>query len=304
MSETLILGTAMWGWTMDRATCFELLDLFYAAGGREVDGATNYPINKDPGAFRLAEKILLEWIDAHQVTDLKVMMKLGSINNMRTPECNLSKSFLLFGLEEYQNTFGENLDTIMIHWDNRDELDQIKETVAALAVARATGYRIGWSGLRCPDQYAEALAENPMPIRIQLKHNILQSAYSHYEAFHGKAQFIAYGINAGGLKLDTDHYRKDGSLKARGGDKESAAAIVSDLQRIVKQAAEKQGNPSPLSMNHLAMIYALQYPGIDQILIGPSRKEQLADCLNWAENIAAYDYSDVFSSLKDLTDAA
>jgi aryl-alcohol dehydrogenase-like predicted oxidoreductase len=48
MPVQLLLGTAMWGWTVSRPTCFDLLDTFYAAGFRQVDAAVNYPINKNP----------------------------------------------------------------------------------------------------------------------------------------------------------------------------------------------------------------------------------------------------------------
>ena len=60
----LILGTAMWGWTTSPAMAMTLLDQFYAAGGRAVDTATNYPINKNPGDFRQAERMLADWIRA------------------------------------------------------------------------------------------------------------------------------------------------------------------------------------------------------------------------------------------------
>jgi len=42
-----LLGTAMWGWTVSRPVCFDLLDTFYAAGFRQIDAAVNYPINKN-----------------------------------------------------------------------------------------------------------------------------------------------------------------------------------------------------------------------------------------------------------------
>ncbi len=98
-SPTLILGTAMWGWTTPRETAFAMLDEWYSRGFREVDTATNYPIDRDPEHFRLAEKILLEWIAAHGVTDLEVMMKIGSVNNLRSPEHLLTKSFILMMLD-------------------------------------------------------------------------------------------------------------------------------------------------------------------------------------------------------------
>lgn len=65
----------------------------------KVDAAVNYPINKNPDDFRAAEHILLDWVRTHGIRDLKITMKLGSLNNLRSPEHNLSKSFLLLNLD-------------------------------------------------------------------------------------------------------------------------------------------------------------------------------------------------------------
>ena len=65
----LILGTALWGWTVPESTCYKLLDRFYEAGFRQIDTATNYPINKDPACFRLSESILINWISTNKVND-------------------------------------------------------------------------------------------------------------------------------------------------------------------------------------------------------------------------------------------
>lgn len=290
----------MWGWTVPRERAFQLLDAFYAAGGREVDGATNYPINKRPEDFRAAENVLIDWVNTHGVTDLKVMMKVGSLNNMRTPDCNLSRAFLLFCLDEYQDKFGPNLDTLMIHWDNRDEAEPVAETVAALRDVHTAGHRVGLSGIRHPALYAEQLAGSAFDVRIQLKHNLLTSDYPRYAPFHGRPRFIAYGINAGGVKLDAAAYRADASLRARGGDTSAEPPIVPALREWLANLPEGE-RPKPQSMNHLGLLYALGRPDIGQVLIGPSRLEQLQDSLDWLAYWKAYDYSDLCEALNEWT---
>ncbi|MEN0006767.1 MAG: aldo/keto reductase, partial [Bacteroidota bacterium] len=197
----LILGTAMWGWTTSPQQCFALLDYFYEAGFREIDAATNYPINKNPADFRKSEQILLEWIKANGINDLKVMIKVGSVNNLRTPEHNLQKSFLLVMLDEYRYLFGDNLDTFMIHWDNREDEQAIHASYEALQQAQQLGFRVGLSGIKHPAIHAKVNEQFQLDVRIQFKHNLLYSDYQRYAPFHGKQRFITYGINAGGLKL-------------------------------------------------------------------------------------------------------
>lgn len=298
MIDNLILGTAMWGWTTPQERCFQLLDAYYAAGGREIDGATNYPINKDPADFRKAEQILREWIKANKVSDLEIMIKVGSVNNMRTPEHNLSKSFLLFCLDEYRSLFGTNLDTFMIHWDNRDDAAAIADSLEALAIARQEGFRIGLSGIRHPEHYQALLKESDRSVcRIQMKHNILYSDYDRYHAFHGHPRFIAYGINAGGLKLTPAAYREDSSLRARGGELDEVPGIVPRIVSFLDGLQAQQELTPPTTLNHLGMVYALGHPDIAQVLVGPSRLEQLQDSIQWARRLAAEDYQEVYQGL-------
>lgn len=296
----LLLGTAMWGWTVGRPVCFELLDTFYAAGFRRIDGAVNYPINKNPDDFRAAEHILLEWIHAHGIQDLQITMKLGSLNNLRSPEHNLSKSFLLLNFDDYRYRLGNNWDTLMIHWDNRDDTGEITETMGALAIARGAGLRIGLSGIRHPEIYARLNSQTGFhfDFRIQIKHNFLQSDYERYRDFHGSRRFSAYGIHAGGLKPDVSAYRSDSSLKVRGGDVQALAPEVEQWRQLI----EKQ--PRPLGFHEAALMFAAAHPDMEGIVIGPSSRAQLLDTIAVWKNLNADEcaalYAD-YGKLKGIT---
>ena len=291
---TLILGTALWGWTISEETAFELLDQFYAYGGREVDGATNYPINKIGADFRKAENILLEWIRAHGIRDLKVMMKVGSLNNRGTPENNLSKSFLLMNLDDYQYRFQDNLDTFMIHWDNRSNANHIEGSLEALQVAQETGLRIGISGVKHPDIYYLLNQNFNFTFRIQFKHNLLVSDYNRYQYFHETKQFITYGINGGGLKLDDTKYSPKSSLMARGRN----AAMGKDLLPKLKGLIQGHGLEKEItSFNQCGMIFAAFHPDVSGILIGPSRKEQLEDTFSFMGSLNDQKWQSFYDNL-------
>ena len=294
----------MWGWTIPPEGVYELLDAFYALGGRAVDMATNYPINQQLADFRKAEGLLANWCKVHGVSDLKVMMKVGSVNNMRTPEHNLSPSFLLLCAAEYQQLFGDNLHTFMIHWDNRADASAIRETVAVLSDLHESGLAIGLSGIRHPAVYAEVLANFNLPtLAIQFKHNLLYSDYDRYAPLHPLASFIAYGMNAGGLKLKPSEYREDATLGVRGGQPQGFAEWLPALRQMLDQANQEPAleRPTPATMNHLGMLYAAYHPGIDQLLLGVSRPSQLHDSWNWFQALHTFDYTDVYTALVDLT---
>ncbi len=290
----------MWGWTTPRDRCFDLLDRFYAAGLREVDAATNYPINKQPEDFRRSETILLEWINAHGVSDLKVMMKVGSLNNMRTPDHNLTRSFLLLNLDDYRFRFGDNLDTLMIHWDNRSDAGAIRETLEALSVAHEYHLRVGLSGVRHPEVYAAENRAYQLDFRIQIKHNLLHSDYHRYPQFHGRRRFITYGINAGGIKLNPAEYHDHSSLAVRGGDVSSAHPITTPLETLLTDANRNAKRPAVQSFNHCGLCFAYHSPDIGGILIGPSRTEQLDDSLAFFRALATNDYRELYQKLRAL----
>ena len=289
---TLLLGTANWGWKTDRSTAHALLSAWYEAGFREVDTATNYPINKIPADFRKAEKILTEWIKTHGVKDLKITAKVGSINNMRSPDHLLAKSFLLMCLDEYQLLWDTNLDTLMVHWDNRDSrLRQgygggTRETLEALAYAKEQGIRPGLSGIKHPEVYAEVNKDFGLEFRIQCKHHVLESGYDHYKPFHGTKRFVAYGINARGAKLGKE-------------------PKLDFLKPILEKVNRDKNRPPIEHFYQVGLLYAYHHPDMEGILIGPSSVAQLEHNLTFFQYLKGWDYSDINELLnrKDAKDA-
>ncbi len=295
----ILLGTAQWGWTVDRPAAFALLDAWLQAGETEIDAATNYPIDKNPDHFRLSEQILLEYLRAHGLQQLAVTMKIGSLNNLRTPDVNLAPSFLRMMTEEYLRLFGSNLRGMMVHWDNRADERNIRQTLEALnAISQEFGLQPGLSGIKHPEVYAEANKDYGLTFDMQVKHNVFQSDYTRYAPLHQAGhRFLAYGINGGGIRLHAD-YREDSTYLARGGDPDSVAARLAFLRARLPDWNIAFVRPPIQTMNHLGLIHAVLHPGIDGMVLGASAPAQLAQTLAFIRNIEAFDYSDVFKGLK------
>lgn len=295
--KDLLLGTAQWGWTVSKADAFRLLDAWLNAGFRELDAATNYPINKRPEDFRASEKILQEYVQAHGLQDLRVTMKIGSLDNLRTPEINLAPSFLLMMAGEYRRLFGNNLSGIMVHWDNRDDEAAIGASLEALAVLAREGLRPGLSGIARPEVYARRLANHEIPLDIELKHNVLQSDLTRYQPLQGHGyRFLAYGINAGGLKL-SGQYTPESTWLARGGQPEVFAEKIRQIETQLPRWNTAFVRPPVKTMNHLGLIYAALNPAIHGILLGVSSPEQLTETLDFYRNLDVFDYRDVFETI-------
>ncbi len=250
-----------------------MLDQWYAAGYRHVDTATNYPLNGYPADWRRSEQILAEWLRANGIRDLAIMVKVGSLSNERSPENNLSPSFLQLNAAEYTGLFGTNLQGLMLHWDNRTDREAIATTLAALrAIGGEYGLRAGLSGIKHPEVYREVLADYPgWCLPLECKHNIFQSGLTHYAPLRDHTEVWVYGLNGGGVKLD-DRYRKDASLRVRGGQ------APADALRERLQAWFAQGDDTtfwPRTMNELGLLYAHYDNRVAGLLLGPSGPEQL-----------------------------
>lgn len=302
LNQILLLGTAQWGWNVARDEAFRMLDLWLKTGHRNIDVATNYPINKNPGDFRAAEKILHEYVQTHGLRDLRITMKIGSLDNMRTPDINLAPSFIMMMGDEYRRLFDDNLYCLMLHWDNRDDETAIRGSLEALAVLlKEQGIQPGLSGIAHPGIYAAINADLGLSFDIQVKNNLLQSDLGRYEALReqGKHRFFAYGINAGGIKLD-GVYPSDSTFLQRGGDPEKVAAKLDQLRSILPKLNTDFVRPPVKTMNHVGLIYTALNPQFSGMLLGVSSVAQLSETLDYWRNLETYDYGDVWAALYRL----
>ncbi|MCS6930369.1 MAG: aldo/keto reductase [Saprospiraceae bacterium] len=300
-SKELLLGTAQWAWTVDKNTAFHLLDTWLEAGYRAIDCATNYPIDKDPAHFRAAESILADYLKAHNLRDLRITMKIGALDNLRSSESNLSPSFIRMMSGEYRRLFGNNLHCIMLHWDNRNDPNAIADTLYALVeTCREEKLQPGLSGIRYPEIYAPILEKLNVSFDIQLKHNILHSDLPRYAALqHQQHRYFAYGTNAGGLKLDSA-YAANSTLKARGGDPASAEKILAQIRHTLPQWNTAAVRPPIVAFYQIGLLFAAIHPRIDGIVLGCSSPAQLRQTLDFWRDLETFDYADVFEALHEM----
>lgn len=304
-NQTLLMGTAQWGWTVAKEEAFQLLDAWLASGRRNLDAATNYPINKNPADFRASEKILQEYILAHGLNDLDITMKIGSLNNMRGPETNLSPSFLMMMTEEYLRLFGSNLKGIMIHWDNRSEQKEVEGSLDALAqLKREFGLRLGLSGIKFPETYAKVNEEFQLNFDIQLKHNVFHSDLERYAPLQSGAEavrhrFFAYGINAGGVQLEGP-YPTASTFLARGGDPEKMLPVLQKIWEWVPKWNTDFVRPPIRNMNQIGLLFGGLNPQVNGLVLGFSKLSQLHTTLNFWRDLETFDYSDVYQRLCKL----
>lgn len=284
------LGTALWGWSVDADEAFKILDCFYGEGYRFLDTANNYPLNGNAINYRKAQLFVSDWCKVHGVNDLKITYKIGSLSNTNTPLNNLSSSFLLEQMSLLQEIFSDNLDCLMLHWDNRDDLKEVEETLKIIDYLKNQNINFGVSGIKNPFLYSSLLREKKLEnLNIQIKHNFILSKIDHYsELFNLTPKFWAYGIAVSGLKLPDEKYTgKNYVTLARGKDYHKDI-YTEKISSAIKKCIDI--NPRIKSMYHLAIVFSEFSRMLEGYLIAPSTVEQMRDINNFLSNFDHEDF--------------
>lgn len=206
--KKICLGSALWGWSVNKKEVFKLLDLYYSEGYRYIDMAWNYPINGLENKIS-AKHFLAEWLKINKINDVKIIYKVGSVCHRRTEENDLSDKNLTEQIYQSLDLFGENISSVMIHWDNRLNFVEINMTCSFLSYKlKELNLLIGLSGIQDVDSYFRSLVASQKKVYIQVKSNFLYQDEEKYKIFNDKIEtnYFAYGISMGGVKPSKSEY--------------------------------------------------------------------------------------------------
>ncbi len=316
----LVLGTALWYWKVDQKTAFDLLDRFTEAGGRWVDTATNYPIRRDATYWRRTELGIYEWLlrrHPHAISGgltepypvsqvpLRLIVKLGARNNLMDgqtiwlPRRRAEKESM-----KLLRRFGSCLGSIMPHWDNRTDEDEIGETWSVLSsmTIDSSHLQVGLSGLDRPENYEYKITDLFIdPPLLEVKHNVFESDAARYSAYRERCYWLAYGLSGGGLKLNPKEYAGEGPASAHLRGRDTDPALLPTLRRwLIELPTRPDGGPLPATLHDLGLLCAYLDPRFKGALIGPSSVAQLDQTLEWFTALRHYDYADLYEQLQDI----
>lgn len=272
IEKRLILGTALWGWGVSKKEAFLILDNFVENGGLYIDCATNYPINKNIKDYGLALLWIEEWIKINNKR-LFIIVKVGSLDNLGTPNFDLSSNNISTVSKKLIDTFGDSLGCVSVHWDNRIENKDFKlvqETVIALKeIKEKNNLSIGLSGIKNPRFYYEAMPDLVDDWIIQCKENFLtQEARLNYQEYFPLAKYYAYGINMGGIKLSDEK-----SVSARIREINYSSKLKDVISTSLQDNLIIDNGLS--TVNNLNMSFIFLNTIFNGIIIGPRTVEQL-----------------------------
>lgn len=277
--KRVVLGTALWGWGVNKPEAFRILDHFAECGGTVVDVATNYPINKVASDYGLALEYISGWIKSRHHKGLQVILKLGALDNQGSSQFDLSRDRIARIVDEADKKLGESLFCVSVHWDNRgqrlDDYVGIEETAKELQELSASGFEIGLSGIKNPAAYQKCLDLCPGDLWIQVKENLLtHEARDNYELVFPDAKYLAYGLNMGGLKIDEN--RPESSKQLR--NITYPAWLVDSIRRFLN---ENDLYPAVRTVSDLTLFHAFCNSRLSGVILGPRTRAQLKEALDF-----------------------
>ena len=153
----LVFGGNVFGWTADKATSFDLLDGFIAAGFDAIDTADAYSRWVPGHSGGESETIIGEWLKARGDRDaVKILTKVGS--DMGQGHKDLSPVWIEKAVEDsLRRLQTDYIDLYQTHWP--DPLTPQEETLRALdRLVQAGKVRAIGTSNHSTEQVAEALA--------------------------------------------------------------------------------------------------------------------------------------------------
>jgi len=280
----LAFGGNVFGWTVDEATSFRLLDAFVDAGFSLIDTADSYSRWVTGHKGGESETIIGRWIAARgRHDDVVIATKVGS--DMGLGRKCLRKDYILQAAEaSLRRLQVDAIDLYQSHWD--DETTPLDETLEAYATLIAQGKvrAIGASNLSV-DRLQQALdvsARNGLP-----RYLTLQPPYNLYDraTFEGPLAslciregigVISYFALAAGFLTGKYRSEADFAKSARGGGMSKylnprGLRILAALDRV---AADKHATPAAV-----ALAWLVDRPGLTAPIASATSVEQLGELI-------------------------
>ena len=284
----LVFGGNVFGWTVDQATSFKLLDAFFAAGFNSVDTADAYSKWVPGHAGGESEIIIGEWMKrSGNRSKIIVATKVGM--DMGGGKKGLSKSHILRSAEDsLRRLQTDYIDLYQSHIDDPDT--PLEETLGAYAelIKQGKVRAIGASNHKAERLAAalEASKKSGLPAyqTLQPNYSLIERAEyeSHLEALCAKAGLgvINYFPLAGGFLSGKYRSESDVAGKARG---RNVTKYLNDRGYKVLGALDQVAKKYNATPARVSLAWLLARPSITAPIVSATNLEQLSDLVSSVE---------------------
>ena len=286
----LVLGTNVFGWTVDEPTSFSILDAFVDAGFDAIDTADSYSTWVPGNQGGESETIIGRWLKRAPSRRDRVHLftKVGS--EMGGPDRKgLSGRWIRTAVEDSLRRLQvERIDLYQSHWP--DPETPYEETLSAYAELIQAGKvrAIGASNVDAA-QLQEALRvadERGLP-----RYATLQPEYNLYDrdtydgplralAIREQLGVITYFSLASGFLTGKYRSREDLAKSARGG---GVAKYLDDRGLRILRALDEVGGRLSAQPAEVALAWLMQREGVTAPIASATSREQLASLVHAAQ---------------------
>ncbi len=276
----ITLGGNVFGWTIDEAKSFEILDAFVAAGFNLIDTADVYSRWAPGNKGGESETIIGNWTKSRSNRkDVIIATKVGA--DMGQGKKDLTKAYILKAVEDsLRRLQTDYIDLYQTHWD--DVTTPVEETLETYSELVKSG-KVRWIG-------ASNLSPERLLASIEARkaHNFpayqtLQPEYNLYEreGFEKEYEKIAldnnlsvinyYALASGFL---TGKYRNENDLNKspRGGD---VKKYLNDRGYKILEALDKVSERYNTKPASVAIAWLIARPGVAAPIASATSIEQL-----------------------------
>ena len=280
----LVFGGNVFGWTLDEASSFKLLDAFVAAGFNAVDTADVYSKWVPGHTGGESETILGKWL-ARGGNRNKVIVATKVGMEMAPDKKGLSKAYILRAAEDsLRRLQTDRIDLYQSHTDDADT--PIEETLGAYAelIAQGKVRAIGASNYKA-DRFAQAL-EISKKSRLP-RYESLQPLYNLYDRADFEAELeplclkegigvinyfpLASGFLSGKYRSERDIEQKPRARILKKYVNERGFKILDALDQVAKKY-----NATPA---RVSLAWLLARPSITAPIVSATSIEQLNDLI-------------------------
>jgi aryl-alcohol dehydrogenase-like predicted oxidoreductase len=288
----VVLGTNVFGWTVDQPTAFSILDAFVDHGFDAIDTADSYSHWAPGNSGGESETIIGNWLarSPSRRDRVHVMTKVGSGMPDTGGKKTLAKRWILHEVDESLCRLRvDRIDLYQAHWPDPDT--PIEETLDAFDdVLRAGKVRaIGASNLDAV-QLAEALRvadERGLP-----RYATLQPEYNLYDRdkYDGPLRDLArreglgvityYGLGSGFL---SGKYRTPDDAKKSSRGRGVVAKYLNPRGLRILAALDAVAARHSAQPAEVALAWLMQRPGVTAPIASATSREQLASLVHATE---------------------
>jgi aryl-alcohol dehydrogenase-like predicted oxidoreductase len=287
----LVLGTNVFGWTVDEPTSFSILDAFVDYGFDAIDTADSYSRWVPGNSGGESETIIGRWLarSPSRRDRVHLLTKVGSGMPGTNGKKTLARQWILREVEDSLRRLQvDTIDLYQSHWPDPDTPHE--ETLSAYDELLRSGKvrAIGASNFSA-EQLANALCvagEKGLP-----RYATLQPAYNLYDraSYEGALRDLAireglgvityYGLASGFL---TGKYRSrdDLSRSARGA---SVEKYLDARGMRILAALDEVGGRRSAQPAEVALAWLMQREGVTAPIASATSREQLASLVHAAE---------------------